>query len=83
MSEYIKELAIQAGDNTDSLVNCDSCGHCGECEMCINWCDLYNEKLAELIVKECAALATKEYNNHEPIHGDDLLEHFGFNFGIK
>ena len=35
------------------------------------------EKFAELIVKECAELATKEYNNRGAIHGNDLLEHFG------
>jgi len=35
------------------------------------------EKFAELIVRECAELATKEYNNRGAIHGNDLLEHFG------
>jgi hypothetical protein len=34
-------------------------------------------KFAELIVRECAELATKEYNNRGAIHGNDLLEHFG------
>jgi len=34
-------------------------------------------KFAELIVRECAELATKEYNNRSSIHGNDLLEHFG------
>jgi hypothetical protein len=35
------------------------------------------EKFAELIVRECAELATKEYDNRGAIHGNDLLEHFG------
>ena len=35
------------------------------------------EKFAELIVRECAELATKEYNNRGAIHGNDLLKHFG------
>ena len=35
------------------------------------------EKFAQLIVRECAELATKEYNNRGAIHGNDLLEHFG------
>jgi hypothetical protein len=35
------------------------------------------EKFAELIVRECAELATKEYNNRGAIHGNDLLQHFG------
>ena len=39
--------------------------------------ELDAEKFAELIVKECAELATKEYNNRGAIHGNDLLQHFG------
>lgn len=35
------------------------------------------EKFAELIVRECAKLATKEYNIRSSIHGNDLLKHFG------
>jgi hypothetical protein len=35
------------------------------------------EKFAELLVRECAELATKEYNDRGAIHGNDLLEHFG------
>lgn len=35
------------------------------------------EKFAELIVRECAILATAEYNSHGAIHGNDLFEHFG------
>ena len=38
---------------------------------------LDEQKFAELIVRECAELATKEYNNRSSIHGNDLLEHFG------
>jgi hypothetical protein len=37
----------------------------------------FTEKFAELIVRECAELATKEYNNRGAIHGNDLLQHFG------
>ena len=39
--------------------------------------ELDAEKFAELIVRECAELATKEYNNRGAIHGNDLLQHFG------
>jgi hypothetical protein len=39
--------------------------------------ELDAEKFAELIVRECAELATKEYNNRGAIHGNDLLDHFG------
>ena len=34
-------------------------------------------RFAELIIRECAELATKEYNNYGGLHGNDLLEHFG------
>jgi hypothetical protein len=37
------------------------------------------EKFAELIVRECAELATAEYNKRGAIHGDDLLTYFGVN----
>lgn len=35
------------------------------------------EKFAELLIRECAELVTKEYNNRSALHGDDLLKHFG------
>jgi hypothetical protein len=73
MNEKIKELALMTYNNIGQTT-----------PECLSlFMEIYSEKLAELIVKECATLATKEYNKHEPIHGDDLLEHFGFNFGIK
>ena len=75
MNERIRELAEQAvqlvaGEHTkgdESRLNTDS----------YHVKDLINEKFAELIVRECAELATKEYNNRSSIHGNDLLEHFG------
>jgi len=39
--------------------------------------DCFAERFAELLIKECAELATKEYNNYGSLHGKDLLEHFG------
>lgn len=63
MNQRIRKLAEQAG-----------------LEMCSCGCDMptrQSAKFAELIVKECAELATKEYNNRGSIHGNDLLEHFG------
>jgi hypothetical protein len=61
MNERIEELAEQAG------IKIDGFGY-GEGNI---------EKLAKLIVFECAELATKEYNSHGSIHGNDILEHFG------
>ena len=63
MNERIRELALQAG-----------------LEMCGCGCDMPTRQLvkfAELLVNECAELATKEYNNRSSIHGNDLLQHFG------
>lgn len=37
----------------------------------------YTKKFAELLIRECAELATKEYDNRGAIHGQDLMEHFG------
>jgi len=34
------------------------------------------EDFADLIVQECADLATKEYDNRSAIHGNDLIAHF-------
>ena len=67
MNERIKELVKQAADyaNTYSDAGADV------------WFEIYNKKFAELIVRECVELATKEYNNRGAIHGNDLLKHFG------
>ena len=66
MNERIDELMYRAGLTAQG---------------CWDEMDAYDRKaimtLAELTVKECAELATKEYNNRGAIHGNDLLEHFG------
>ena len=41
------------------------------------WEEVNFEKFAELIIRECAELATKEYDQRGALHGKDLLEHFG------
>jgi hypothetical protein len=63
MNKLIKELAEQSGINIYPI------SITGSTE------DF--EKFAQLVVRECAELATKEYDNHGAIHGNDLLEHFG------
>jgi hypothetical protein len=67
MNERIKELQIQAEAAADEIFDRQGKMY-GEIVM---------EKFAELIVRECAELATKEYDNRGAIHGNDLLEHFG------
>ena len=51
------------------------------------WFQKYNEKFAELIIRECARAVDKVYEDAEPDHscydwatwasGEDVLKHFG------
>jgi hypothetical protein len=69
MNQRIRELAEQAGFYVaDGKIYIPSTSE--EITTC-------QKKFAELIVRECAELATKEYNNRGAIHGNDLLQHFG------
>ena len=36
-----------------------------------------DEKFAELIIRECARLASDRYDKYDCIHGQDILDHFG------
>ena len=66
MNERIRELAEQAGITTNLDTN--------YFEKDINkWVDYFSEKFAELIVRECAAIALRE--DHEP--SECILRHFG------
>ena len=67
MNERIKQLAEQVRIKDHWSID--------EGRYLTNYLD--EQKFAELIVRECAELATKEYNNRSSIHGNDLLEHFG------
>ena len=35
------------------------------------------EQFAQLIIRECAELTTREYDRHNVVHGLDILEHWG------
>ena len=74
MNERIKELALQAKEETDALYAKLTPQE---------FKDTYNQKFSELIVLECAKLVRK-YNyecirNDEPygIASDDIMNHFG------
>jgi hypothetical protein len=67
MNERIRELIREAESTTNEGI-----GFEGQ-----EYLDMLMERFAELIVRECAELATKEYNNRGAIHGNDLLQHFG------
>ena len=68
MNERIFELARQSGA-TDENGSRATTVYC--------FTDQELKGFAKLIVRECAELATKEYNNRGAIHGNDLLQHFG------
>ena len=71
MNERIRELADQAGIHFGRSAALDG----NNIARFVTTSDM--EKFAELIVRECAELATKEYDNRGAIHGNDLLQHFG------
>jgi hypothetical protein len=71
MNDRIRELADQAGIHFGRSAALDG----NNIARFVTTSDM--EKFAELIVRECAELATKEYNNRGAIHGNDLLQHFG------
>ncbi len=68
MNELIKELADQAGVLSRDFV--------GAGVYSIHNADEV-ERFAELLIRECAKLATEEYDKRGAIHGQDLLDHFG------
>jgi hypothetical protein len=64
MNERIKELALQAEDYADGIVDQGGEFH-----------ESYTQKLAELIVKECAQVAS-DYDGAHYV-GDAIEQHFG------
>jgi hypothetical protein len=71
MNEQIKEIMGDATLYADSYFAHD----------CAAWRKIYNEKFAELIVKECAEL-TLDYKNDQHYQGwldyrDEIKRHFG------
>ena len=65
MNERIQELAWEAEDYADSIVNQGGGFH-----------QAYTRKFAELIVKECAN-RIDYWESRQGEHSDDLLKHFG------
>ncbi len=64
MNERIKELALQAEDYADGIVDQGGEFH-----------ESYTQKLAELIVRECAQVAS-DYDGAHYV-GDAIEQHFG------
>ena len=70
MNQRIKELADEAAKF--SAIMALPTGESGD--------NLFVEKFAELIVRECAKSANEWYQNHDKIHSDPMsyvLAHFG------
>jgi len=77
MNERIRQLAEQAGDYVNETytgpVRSKTPGKIWE-DGHIGWHTQFNEKFAELIVRECADIADKA----EPYKANDLIkQHFG------
>jgi hypothetical protein len=74
MNERIRELALQAGEYANSVytppVRSKTPGKIWE-DGHIDWHKLYNEKFAELIVRECLRFCQSEMDCRE------IKEHFG------
>ena len=67
MNERIRELAKEALDYAEKNQSAEVQQH---------WFKLYNEKFAELIVRECAN-RIDYWESRQGEHSDDLLKHFG------
>ena len=75
MNERIKELAEQAGNHADTYDDANG----------PIWFQMYNEKLAELIVRECVDIIDKDAELPDDIGGNAYLrmaskkikQHFG------
>ena len=85
MNERIKELALEAGDYVNEVytapVRSKTPGKIWE-DGHIDWHTQFNEKFAELIVKECLTKIENEAAQYaEPVWAfelvNDIKEHFG------
>ena len=72
MNERIKELAEQARDYAD-----DCFGRFSKSSDVVGWNVLYNEKFAELIVRECADCVDFYTSDGNGPASDVILNHFG------
>ena len=81
MNEKIKQLALQAGDYVNSVytppVRSKEPGKIWE-DGHVDWMEQFNEKFAELIVRECAEIARVYSEEGVEFNGGDAIkEHFG------
>lgn len=72
MNKRIKELALAAFQPINDMA---SEGIADRHTFNQAWFQLYNQKFAELIIRECANTGLETHGNYD-VH-DDILKHFG------
>jgi hypothetical protein len=87
MNERIRELAVQAGDYVNETytgpVRSKTPGKIWE-DGHVDWHTQFNQKFAELLVKECASMARVFQSNEYDFTGDlDLDEFMLKHFGVE
>ena len=81
MNERIKELAVQAGEYVNSVytppVRSKTPGKIWE-DGHIGWHTQFNQKFAELIVRECIGIVKQRWiNPNEDVIAEEIKQHFG------
>jgi len=80
VNERIKQLALQAGDYVNEVytppVRSKTPGKIWE-DGHVDWYTQFNEKFAELIVRECALTAGLMEHEGRPNIGAQILDNFG------
>lgn len=81
MNERIKELALQAGEYVNSVytppVRSKDPGKTWE-DGFVGWNEQFNQKFAELIVKECADQVSDYFSEYYSRYASEKIkEHFG------
>ena len=69
MNEQIEKLAVQAFSFASAADDSD--------ESDANWWNAYNEKFAELIIRECAGICEEHHAWTARMVGNQIKDHFG------
>ena len=89
MNERIQKLALQAGEYVNSVytppVRSKTPGKIWE-DGHIDWHPQFNEKFAELIVRECVQVCADRGTHHDGLYSawaDDCSKRIGKHFGVE
>jgi hypothetical protein len=74
MNERIKQLALEAFQPINDMA---SEGIADRHTFNMHWFQLYNQKFAELIVRECVGVADHSNVTGKSIIGERIKQHFG------